>query len=128
MLLFLTGFMFGQAIPILAFEHYLFGDERMESQERLIRIHNEVALGDDEANVAKKIIANIATESVYAPIGEADATWDVTSPALDFGFGEWMLFLCFTDSQLDGVQLGTRDSPVSRPRDTPLPKGRSCLE
>ena len=125
-LLFFAGLFVGGYIPILIFGHWL-SEEGMESQENLVRIYNEVALGEDDTSVAEKVIANVTMESVYAPIGKADAVWDVTSPAIGLLSGEWMLFLCFTSGQLEGMHFGTEDAPGKRPRGAPSPRGRMCL-
>ena len=124
--LFAVGCMVGIFIPSLILEHYWFGEERAKSQENLIGIYNEVALGEDDASVAKKIIANVTMERVHAPIDESDAIWYVMSPSFDFGSGGWILFLCFTDGRLDGVQFGIEDNYRIPPREAPFPKGRVC--
>ena len=122
-----AGFIFGLFIPGWLFDYYWLDGERAKSYERLIRIYDEVDLGEDYDSVAKKIIANITMESVYVPSDEKDTRWIVTSASFDLLHdGEWVLNLCFVDGQLNGLFFGIADQYDHRPQDAPLPKGKMC--
>ena len=110
----------------------------MESRERLVRIYDEVALGENETSVAKKIIANVDRGRIFVHSGSIKriggeetytdkvvSQYYVSSP-MEFFVGNWGLSLCFVDGQLHGSYFGTSDDADIRPPDAPLPKGEMC--
>ena len=120
-LLFTTSFVASLSVSALFFCCTWSEAKKMESRERLVRIYDEVTLGEDEASVAKKIIANVDRERISV----RSEQYYVSSPE-EFLAGGWRLSLCFVDGQLQGTYFGTGIYDSERPFGAPLPKGEMC--
>ena len=116
-------FLMGIMVGMLGTEFLEF-NRMLDGNERLVRIYNEIVLGEDDSSVANKVIANIDGETVSSEY-EGDAMrWLISAPK--FFQGYWILVLCFTDGRLGGVSFGTGDEIGIRPREAPSSKGYMC--
>ena len=99
-------------------------DNSRLSRERLVGIYNEVDLGEDFATVAKKVIDRVDGHDIDVDFHDdgRNAKLRLVLP-VSLLWDDWALTLCFADSLLEGMRLGTVRGANALPDSIPAPKG-----
>ena len=103
-------------------------EERREGRERLVDMYDAVYLGEDIADVARKVLGHVDGWEIDVSYDNDDGNVSLRVTFSEAYFRDdvldnWVLTLCFADEQLEGVYFGTIGAVDVPPDAAPSPKG-----
>ena len=103
-------------------------EERREGRERLVDMYSAVYIGEDIADVARKVLGHVDGREIDVSYDNDGRNVNLRVTFSEAHFRDdildnWILTLCFADRQLGGAHFGTVSAVDVPPDAAPSPKG-----